>query len=214
MKSYTIYLIRHGLTKANAQARYVGHTDLPLSAQGIEGLKAIRRQTEYPPVEAVFSSPLKRALDSARIFYPTKEPIIIEDLIEYNFGEFEMCTAEDLEKNGDFAAWLQGDINTRAPHGESNGEFAHRVCRAFEKVVEGLIKTGTGSCAIVSHAGVLMTILSAYGLPEAPMNQWMMDAGYGYALRITPSVWSRGNKAEVFDTCPFPMGSQPEGLED
>lgn len=209
MKSYTIYLIRHGLTKANTEARYVGHTDVPLSTQGIDGLKAIRCQAVYPPVEAVFTSPLKRAADSARMIYPDKEPIVIPDLIEYNFGEFEQCTAEELANNEAFTKWLRGDLNTRAPHGESNGEFAHRVCQAFEKIVESLIKTGTEHCAIITHAGVLMTILSAYGLPEAPMNQWMMDAGYGYKLRITPGIWSRGNKAEVIDTCPFPIRSEP-----
>lgn len=205
MKSYTIHLIRHGLTKANAEARYVGHTDLPLSTQGINGLKAIRRETAYPQVKAVFCSPLKRAVSSAAIIYPGQEPIVIPDFIEYNFGEFEMCTAKELENNADFAAWLRGDFNTRTPYGESNGEFAQRVCRAFEKIVESVIKTSTDCSAIIGHAGVLMTILSAYGLPEAPMNQWMMDPGYGYTLRITPGIWSRGNKAEVIDTCPFPM---------
>lgn len=205
MKSYTIYLIRHGLTRANQEARYVGHTDLPLSSQGLEGLKAIRRETVYPPVEAVFTSPLKRAADSARILYPEQNPIVIPDLIECSFGEFEMCTAGDLEQNEAFAAWLQGGQDIAPPYGESNGHFAHRVCSAFEKIVEGLIKTGTASSAIIGHAGVLMTILSAYGLPEAPMNQWQMDPGYGYTLRITPGVWSRGNKVEVIDTCPFSM---------
>lgn len=205
MKSYTIHLLRHGLTKANAEARYVGHTDVPLSTAGIEGLKEIRRKTSYPEVQAVFTSPLKRAVDSAKLFYPGQEPLLILDLIEYNFGEFEMCTAKDLEHNQAFADWLRGDIHTASPHGESNGDFAYRVCTAFEKIVESMIKTGIQDCAIVSHAGVLMTILSAYGLPEAPMNQWRMDPGYGYTLRITPGVWSRCNKAEVVDTCPFSM---------
>lgn len=205
MKSYVIYFIRHGLTKANTEGRYVGHTDLPLSTQGIEALKAIRKKTEYPTVEAVFTSPLKRAMESARIFYPNREPLVIPDFIEYNFGDFEMCTAADLETDENFAAWLGGDIYTSAPHGESNSRFAKRVCAAFEKVVEGLIRTGVQSSAIVGHAGVLMTLLSAYGLPEAPMNQWMMDPGYGYTVKITPGLWSRGNKIEVIDTCPFSM---------
>ena len=64
------------------------------------------------------------------------------------------------------------------------------------------LKTGTEKFAIVSHAGVIMTILSCYGLPEAPMAHWQMDAGYGYKLRITPSLWMQSRKIEVVDTSP------------
>jgi alpha-ribazole phosphatase len=64
------------------------------------------------------------------------------------------------------------------------------------------MKTGTDNVAIVGHAGVLMTILACYGLPEAPMAHWQMDAGYGYKLRITPSLWMQGKKLEVIDTAP------------
>ena len=69
-------------------------------------------------------------------------------------------------------------------------------------MIDGCIKTGTNNVAIVGHAGVLMTILSCYGLPEAPMAHWQMDAGYGYKLHITPSLWMQGRKLEVIDTSP------------
>lgn len=205
MKTYTIYLFRHGLTKGNINAQYIGHTDYPLTSSGIEQLKKIKAQHHYPEVDAVFSSPLKRAVQSAKIMFDGAEPIIIDDFIEYNFGEFEECTAEDLKKNDDFAAWLHGGIYARPPYGESNAEFAQRVCCAFEKVVSGIIKTGTKTSAIVCHAGVLMTILSCYGLPEAPMAHWQMDPGYGFELRITPALWMQANKAEVCDTAPERM---------
>lgn len=202
MKSYTVYLFRHGLTKGNINAQYIGHTDYPLTSDSIQSLKKIKATLHYPEVDAVFSSPLKRCLDSAKIMFPYNKLITIDDLIEYNFGEFEERTAAELENNEDFSAWLKGDMHARPPFGESNAEFIHRVCAAFEKIVEGCIKTGTQNFAIVGHAGVLMTILSCYGLPEAPMAHWQMDAGYGYKLRITPSLWMQTNKIEVIDTSP------------
>lgn len=205
MKTYTIYLFRHGLTKANLNAQYIGHTDYPLTMDSISALKSIKAKHHYPAVSAVFSSPLKRCADSANIMFPQNNPLIINDLIEYNFGEFEECTAKQLENNEDFQEWIRGDINAKPPYGESNAEFIHRVCSAFEKIVEGLIKTGTTEAAIVGHAGVLMTILSCYGLPEAPMAHWQMDAGYGFKLRITPSLWMQANKLEVVDTAPEAM---------
>lgn len=202
MKSYTFYLFRHGLTKGNINAQYIGHTDLPLTTDSISALKSIKAHEHYPSVEAVFSSPLKRSVDSAKIMFPECNVIEINDFIEYDFGEFEGLTAEDLKDNDDFKAWLHGDIYSAPPYGESNAKFAQRVCDAFEKVVDGCIKTGTNNVAIVCHAGVLMTILACYGLPEAPMAHWQMDAGYGYKLRITPSLWMQGRKLEVIDTSP------------
>lgn len=202
MKSYNLYLFRHGLTKGNLNAQYIGHTDLPLTTDSISDLKAIKAKHHYPQVDAVFSSPLKRCKDSATIMFPNNNVMVIDDFIEYNFGEFEGLTAEDLKDNDDFKQWLHGDIDCRTPYGESNAEFAQRICQAFEKVIDGCIKTGTQNIAIVGHAGVIMTILSCYGLPEAPMAHWQMDAGYGYQLRITPALWMQGRKIEVIDTSP------------
>lgn len=202
MKTFTIYLFRHGLTKGNLNAQYIGHTDLPLTTDSISELRRIKAHEHYPEVEAVFSSPLKRCVDSAKIMYPDCNPIVIDDFIEYNFGEFEGLTADDLKDNDEFKEWIRGDINAKTPFGESNAEFAQRICAAFEKVVNGCIKSGTQTIAIVGHAGVLMTILSCYGLPEAPMAHWQMDAGYGYKMRVTPSLWMQANKIEVADTAP------------
>lgn len=202
MKTYTLYLFRHGITKGNINKQYIGHTDYPLTTDSIQTLKTIKAKYHYPQVDAVFVSPLKRAVQSANIMFPKNNKIVINNFIEYNFGEFEECTAEDLKDNENFGAWLRGDIYARPPYGESNAEFVKRICDSFEKVINGCIKMGCEKIAIVSHAGVIMTILSCYGLPEAPTVHWQMDAGYGYKLRITPSLWMQANKIEVVDTAP------------
>ena len=205
MKSFTVYLFRHGLTKGNINAQYIGHTDLPITTDSISALKSIKAKHHYPTVDAVFVSPLKRCIESAEIMFPKNKPLVINEFIEYNFGEFEGFTAEELKNNDDFKEWLRGDMHARPPYGESNAEFFSRVCYAFERLVEGIIKSGTETVAIVGHAGVLMAILSCYGLPEAPMAHWQMEAGYGFKLRITPSLWMRANKLEVVDTVPISM---------
>ncbi len=205
MKTYTIYLFRHGITQGNLNAQYIGHTDLPLTTDSISQLKAISEREGYPQVNAVFSSPLKRCADSAKIMFDNKNVIIIDDFIEYNFGEFEGMRFDDLKDNDDFKNWMNGDIHAKPPFGESNAEFAQRICSAFEKVINGCLKTGTDKIAIVGHAGAIMTILACYGIPEAPMAHWQMDPGYGYVLKLTPSLWMRANKIEVVDTAPTPL---------
>ena len=77
-----------------------------------------------------------------------------------------------------------------------------RVCAAFEKIVEGMMRSGTSSAVIVAHGGTIMSILSAYGLPRANFYDWMTENGCGYSLRITPGLWMRSMVAEVYATIP------------
>ena len=87
-------------------------------------------------------------------------------------------------------------------NGENGGVFMQRVCAAFEKIVEGMLRSGTTSAVIVTHGGCIMSILSAYGLPRANFYDWLTDNGCGYTLRITPGLWMRSMVAEVEATLP------------
>ena len=115
MKSYTIHFIRNALTDENLEGRYIGHTNVALSDEGKAQLAQMREELIYPPVDAVFTSPLKRCTDTAAILYPESTPIVIEGFIEYNFGEFENKTAEQLEKYEEFPRWLAGEEGVKPP---------------------------------------------------------------------------------------------------
>ena len=206
MKSYLIYFLRHGQTSAGVEGRYVGHTDVPLSEAGEAQLREMREAYEYPQPDVVFSSPLQRCLQTARIVYPDADVIPMADLIEYNFGEFENKTAEELENHPVFPRWLAGEAGVDPPFGESSRDFQKRVCGAFARIVEGLLKTGTTRAAIVTHGGVLTTILSTFGIPQAAMHEWMTPEGCGYTVRVTPMLWSGGQKVEVFEELPIVPG--------
>lgn len=202
MKSYYIQLIRNGLTAGNLDGRYIGHLDEPLSKEGIEQINEMKKEYKYPPVDAVFTSPLSRCTETAKLIYPAKEPIVMDGLIEYNFGEFEGKTAEELETHPVFADWLRGEKDVTPPFGESNSDFSKRIANTFIKIVDGLIESGVTKSAIVTHGGVIMALLSFFGLPEAPMHEWLTPGGYGYTVRITPSLWSQGKKMEVIAQIP------------
>ncbi len=212
MKTYTIHLLRHGITQANLDGTYAGHEDLPLLPEGAAELRQLKEQYIYPEVPVVFSSPLQRARESASILFPDNEILIMDDFIEYNFGEFEGLTAEQLKDNKHFQEWFYGDGSVPALHGESNQEFSLRVCSAFEKVVEGLLKTGITEAAIVTHGGVIMTLMATYAIPEAPMTDWLLENGAGYTLRLTPSLWSQIRKMEAIAKLPLvPEEEDPNG---
>lgn len=167
-------------------------------------LRKLDYEYKYPGTQVVFTSPLKRCTETAKILYPEQNPLVIDNLSECNFGEWEGKTADELKNDPDFKKWLAGDSSVKPPRGESNADFTRRVCKMFESIVEGLMKTGTTESVIVTHGGVIMTLLAVYGLPQAKPFEWTMDNGFGYSLRVTPVLWQRDKVCEVFQTIPLP----------
>ena len=210
MKSYRIHLIRHGAISPTLNGRYIGTTDAPLSDKGRLELRRLDHELDYPYAKVVFSSPLKRCVESARILYPSIEPLVIDQLSECCFGEWENKTADELKGEEDFAKWLAGDSSVKPPRGESNADFTRRICLMFENIVDGLIKTGTTDAVIITHGGVMSTLLAVYGLPQAKPFEWACDNGYGYSLRVTPMLWQRDKVAEVYDRIPKPKRAEDD----
>lgn len=210
MKSYYIHFIRHGAISPTLKGRYIGTTDVPLSQEGKDAVRKLNAQMDYPYAKVVFTSPLKRCTQTARIIYPDIEPLVIEQLMECHFGEWENKTADELSGDEDFVKWLAGDHDVKPPRGESTADFTRRICVMFESIVDGLIKTGTTDAAIITHGGVMNTLLAVYGLPQAKPFDWACDSGYGYSLRITPALWMRDKVAEVYARIPLERQSEDE----
>lgn len=200
MRNYKIHFIRHAASEGSDEGRYIGHTDCALSEEGRAQLLQMKDDCFYPHPEVVFSSPLKRCTDTCSILFSELNPIIIDGLIECNFGEFENKTADELSKNEDFTSWLKGE--TAPPFGESSNAFGQRVCSSFEKIAEGMMKSGVFEAAIVTHGGVISAILEAYGIPEAQMHEWMMPNCCGYTALLDPAMWMRSKKFEVYAQIP------------
>lgn len=213
MKTYQIHLIRHATTEGNLAGQYIGHTDLDATDEGLRQIDDIKKEFGgYPQVDAVFSSPLKRCLQTAKRIYPEREPIVIEGLSEYDFGEFEGKTADELKDEEAFQVWLAGTSpETPLPFGESQTAFNERVCTTFVQIIEGILKAGVKSTAVVTHGGVIMALMAAFAIPEAPMHEWLTPNACGYTLRIDPSLWMRTGKLEAFAECPaLPLSAEQE----
>ncbi|MBR3817384.1 MAG: histidine phosphatase family protein [Clostridia bacterium] len=203
MKTYKIHLIRHGLTEDNLRGIYAGHTDSPLCSQGAEQLAELKKCYVYPHADFVFSSPLKRCTETARLIYPGCEPVIIDALTEYNFGEFEGKTADELhEKQPLFDRWIRGEEGIAPPFGETNEEFTSRVCGGFAKIVDGIIKSDSDNVVIVTHGGVISTIMANFAIPEASASEWLTPSGCGYTLLASHFLWMSGRKLEAVREIP------------
>lgn len=194
MKTYKVHLIRHGRESAKGVVRYIGRTDLPLTAKGREELEQMVAEEPFPPVDAIYSGPLLRCRQTAEILYPHLEPVIEEGLTECDFGEFEDKTPEELKDDPRYVEWLSG---ATPPGGESGEHFFKRSVVAFAKIVEEAMKKGQTEIAICCHGGSIMSILAQCGIPQRTPSDWICNHGHGFTMLITPSVWMRGYKAEV-----------------
>jgi len=202
MTSTTLTLLRHGLCAGETEGRYIGHTDAPLTEAGRSQLREMRETHDYPQAQALFVSPLKRCVETAQILYPELSPMELPGLKEYFFGEFENKTPEQLQSHPLFARWIAGEPGLAPPFAEDLGRFQARISETFVRLCDGLLKTGTKDCVVITHGGIIMALLAAFGLPEAPMHDWLTPSGCGFTLRLEPSVWLRARKCEVVAMAP------------
>lgn len=198
MKTLTIHLIRHGETAANTEGKYIGVTDVALTMEGADALEGLARDGIYPDIEQLYSSPLKRCLQTGVLIYPQFNPVPVPNLTEYNFGAFEGATGSELENNEDYKKWIAGAIEA-PPEGESNKDFVVRICVGLRQIVEDMLSHNITNSAVITHGGVIMTLLDAAAVPRRKKFEWMTDCGRGYTIRITPSLYHSSGIVEVID---------------
>ena len=199
MKTLKIHLIRHGATDANYMGQYIGcRTDLPLSPEGLNELRLLKDDIEYPEIERLYSSPMLRCRQTGAVLYPELDIIPVDDLREYDFGSFEGKTAAELEGNPDFLPWTSGRLSA-PPGGEDNSEFIKRLCVAFNRIVIDMANDGIAEAGIIMHGGAIMMLLGVCALPHRRPVEWTSDNGRRYSLLITPSLYHKSGAVEVYD---------------
>ena len=213
MKSYVIHLIRNAPCEGNLEGRYIGRTESPLAMQSIQELVGLKKEFIYPEAQGFYASPSTRCVDTLKIHYPEADPEVILEMAECDFGDWEGRTAQELQQDEKFRAWMEEGGQNAPPNGESGAVFLQRVLSGFEMLVQNMMSKGETSAVLVTHGGVIMGILSAYGLPRANFYDWMCESGCGYSMRITPGLWMRSHVAEVFETLPRgEEGESPDHL--
>jgi broad specificity phosphatase PhoE len=125
-----VVLVRHGETEWSAALRHTGRTDLALTPAGEEQARAVGAALRGREFDLVLSSPLRRALDTARL--AGFEPQLRDELAEWDYGEYEgLTTAQIRETVPDWTIWRYG-----ARGGESGAEVGARVDRVIEEILE------------------------------------------------------------------------------
>ena len=216
MRNYRIHFIRHGMTSNNQQGQYIGcRTDAELSIQGIRDLIAIKEKMPYPEVEVVYTSPMARCCQTAGVLYPAHEFLTVPQLREMDFGDFEGKTIEDLKDSEDYQKWIANSMTVAPPNGESGEDFLARVIEGFQYIIRDMMNADLHEAAVITHGGVIMTLLAGIGLPRRSMFEWHCENGEGYTCLVNAQLWFRDGLIEVADFCPQPpVTEEEEALED
>jgi alpha-ribazole phosphatase len=156
-----ILLIRHGAT--DLAGTFCGHSDPSLNERGRNQIAALTQELQGESVEAVYTSDLQRAQQTAVALSAAKAvPLhILPGLREMHFGSWEGLRWNKVEAQDSKYAerWLRKYPSLAAPGGEAVEEFEQRVLAAFQS----LLRTEQRPIAIVSHAGVMRVAMRRLG---------------------------------------------------
>ena len=157
-----LLLVRHGATAATEEDRFSGSSGAELSEQGRWQAARLGERLSRQNITAVYSSPLSRALDTARIVADRcgLEPVTRDGLREIGHGHWEGMKREDVERQfeAEYAAW-ETDPFTFAPEGGESGVSV--LARALPVIREIVTAHPGGQVLVVSHKATLRLVLSS-----------------------------------------------------
>lgn len=187
------YCVRHGESTHNAEGRLQGQSNVPgLSELGQRQAQAAAEVLAAYPVEAIYSSPLRRALETAdiisrRIGLPVQTDPRLQEI---DVGLFQDQRRSDVERlyPRELAGWLSGDPDFRLPGGESRNDLARRGCEALEAIA----RSSHEHAVVVSHGGLIVTVLKT--LMGIPLSEPPLALENG---SITRFAWDGSGPVEI-----------------
>ena len=172
-----IYLTRHGETEWNIEKRLQGRGDSPLTENGIQRAKELRDRIKNIDIDVIYSSPIKRALNTANILRGNKNIDIVTDdsLMEMCFGDYEGKKIDIIQEENpswDINLIMQGNVEICAPNGENLKEVRERISKLMNKIIAENIGK---SILIVTH-GITLKALMYYFKDEDVNSEVMGQA--------------------------------------
>jgi alpha-ribazole phosphatase len=156
-----LILLRHGEPDEIVHGRCYGRLDPGLSPRGREQMRRSWRLLDKQRAAAIYSSPSRRAVESANLRVPEMPVVAIDDrLREIDFGAFEGLTYSEISGRypGEFDEWMTQPTAVAFPGGESFAIMSARVRAALEFIRRTHCSR---TVAIVSHGGVNRIALAA-----------------------------------------------------
>ncbi len=171
-----VLFIRHAET--DLTGTFCGHSDPPINARGQEQLLELTAQLAAHPFDAIYSSDLRRAVQTATSLAAAfAVPCTISrDLREIDFGSWDGLTWTQIESTDpDYARrWVDAFPHLSAPDGELFTDFEHRVLEEVEHI---LAVAANKRLAVVTHAGAMRVVLHSL-LGHTHQQAWELTRNY------------------------------------
>ncbi|MGM9929805.1 MAG: histidine phosphatase family protein [Bacillus sp. (in: firmicutes)] len=182
-----ITLIRHGLTAYNVDKKYLGFTDEPVLRERLKDYEPLRLQLTQQPLSKIYSSDLRRCVETAEYLF-AQQPIHLDKrLREMNFGDYEGKTYEQLKNFSQYRKWIDDWAKAGPPNGENGQHFRQRIQQFMQQL---FLDTQLGEhIVIVSHGGVIRYIVSS--LCDLPY--WDVEVKHGTAISLQVSREGNGH---------------------
>jgi broad specificity phosphatase PhoE len=157
-----LFLVRHGSTAATEEDRFSGSTGVELSADGRWQAARLGERLAQQNITAIYSSPLSRAVETARIIagHCRLEPVTRDGLREIGHGHWEGMKRGDVERQfgAEYATW-EADPFTFAPAGGESGVAV--LARALPVIREIVAAHPGAQVLVVSHKATMRLMLSS-----------------------------------------------------
>jgi broad specificity phosphatase PhoE len=180
-----VVIIRHGQSQGNAEGRFGGHTDTPLSPRGRKQAQATAKALASEKFSAIYSSDLPRAIETASpLAKLTGVPLETTDALrERSVGVMEGLTFEEAAEQHpeQYQALLRRDFEHVLAGGESYRQTLDRASRQLDDAIE---QHKGGRIALFAHTGTIcILILHLMGALDAPDLKpvWIATANCGIA---------------------------------
>jgi probable phosphoglycerate mutase len=162
MPTTRIYLVRHGATQLTAEDRFSGSAGVDLSEEGRWQVERLGERLAREGVHAIYSSPLSRAMDTARIIAGAcgGEPVPTDGLREISHGRWEGLTRSEVEERfaAEYASWEE-DPFTFAPEGGESGLAV--LARAMPDLRSIVTRHRDQRVLVVSHKATIRLLISS-----------------------------------------------------
>jgi alpha-ribazole phosphatase/probable phosphoglycerate mutase len=157
-----VFLIRHGETVWNAEMKFQGHQDVPLSDKGLKQARSLAGRLREQEIAAVYASDLGRAVQTAsELAVPRGLEInTVPALREINFGAWEGLTFKEVKHNysGLLQEWWANPLATRIPGGECLSDLVVRVTGALKEIIA---HNKNRQVAVVCHGGPVRALVAS-----------------------------------------------------
>jgi broad specificity phosphatase PhoE len=183
----SVFAIRHGETAWSLSGQHTGTTDIPLTDNGRRLAKRMRPILADNDFALVLCSPMQRARETCELAGLGDKAIIDRDLMEWNYGEYEGLTSEQIEEM--VPGWLL--FRDGCPGGETPEQVGARVDRVITRS-----RAVDGDTALFAHGHVLRVFAARWiGLPAGNGQHFLLNTGtlcvLGYYRKIPAiRIWN------------------------